>query len=195
MRKIYLEGRVWNGLMKAVMATAAKDDRRPVLQGILVEVDGERARFTTLDGCCMASWEVALKANEGERGEKWSAIIPQMELKAAKTEPVSIEVENGFVTVRNIYRKTSATAQLLEGEFLEYRKVLPGERDECTIAFNPKLMRAVLEGLDDLAPADEKEHYVKMRVPRDGISPIVLGYECDEAKLTGLVLPVKLFKK
>lgn len=105
--------------------SVAQDDTRPVLKGCLMEFEGRRMTVVALDGYRLA----LVKKPLTQEAEKKNIIVPARSLYEASRLMESQEDEaEMFVTDKQVVfdiKDTEVTARLINGEFVNYRQILP----------------------------------------------------------------------
>ena len=135
-----------NALDRTVFA-AATDDARPVLTGVKMEVEGDKATFAAADGFRL-SIESAQLMDEAD--ESFEALIPARALRELTTlmsgtvSPVEIMVsETGGEALFRIGDDIEMITQLIAGTYPDYKSLVP-ENADCT-------MTIPLEGVAQVA--------------------------------------------
>lgn len=135
-------------LINKVVFSVADDDARPILQGVLLEIEDKTITAVALDGYRLARCQKALT----ESSASMSIIVPARSLQ----EVVKLlEDGNETVTVfrqRNLLKidigSTKVLTRLLEGDYINYKQILPAEfLTEVTVnkkQFEDSLERASL---------------------------------------------------
>lgn len=145
-----------------------QDDSRPILKGCLLEVEGEEITCVALDGFRLALCKKPLKEAFG----KIKAIVPSRALneivrlldKEDEIVTVVIQERNLMVEVEN----TILTARLLEGEYIDYKQIIPisflTEFKANKLVFENAIERAavVARVMKNLVKLDVKENYVNI---------------------------------
>ena len=187
--KISMNGELWNRLMRAAKAVTDKTGDRPVLSGVYVEVEGDVAMFTCLDGYMLSHWEVMVNNIDKDN---WNAIIPVFSLSKPKSaDIIQLSIEGDKATVTNVCNGMSMELPLIQGEYLEYKKVIPGPRDtetEVEVFFNTGLLKSVLE-------ATEGVQMISVSLTGNKVQPMILKGKNEIGRFTGLVLPVRTYSE
>lgn len=125
--QIELAGKEFKALVRQVVYAAAVDDSRPVLTGILFELNPNGLAFAAADG-----FRLSLRALETATGLQTAqrVIVPAQVLRDLE----KIVVEDAVVTLAVNASKTHAqftmpnfqlVASLIEGNFPDYRQIVP----------------------------------------------------------------------
>lgn len=113
-------------MIKATSFSIAQDETRPVLQGILFEVNEGNLNLVALDG-----YRLALRSETIDTDNTINAVIPGKTLnEVAKILEESDEIVNITFTTNHILFNlgdTKVISRLLEGEFIKYSSLLPQE--------------------------------------------------------------------
>lgn len=146
--KFSLSQKEFKNLINKVVFSVATDDARPILQGVLLEIEGETITAVALDGYRLAKCQKKLNLASAAM----SLIVP-----AHSLEEVCKLLGDGDEAV-TIYRQrnllkidlgsTKIHTRLLEGDFINYKQILPNEFfSEATVnikQFEDSLERASL---------------------------------------------------
>lgn len=130
-------------LLKAATAqtviTASRDDTRPVLTGILCHTNGGTLYFAATDGYRLAERKL-IKTNE-----ELKALIPATTLnEVARVIPDDCdEVEMVFDEAQVCFKmdEVEVTSRLIEGNYPDYRQLIPKETEITTIVNRTELAR------------------------------------------------------
>lgn len=145
-----------------------QDDSRPILKGCLLEADGDMLTCVALDGFRLAVCKKPLKEVFGSV----KAIVPSRALneivrlldKDDEIVTVVIQERNLMIEVEN----TILTARLLEGEYIDYKQIIPvtflTEFKANKLVFENAIERAavVARVMKNLVKLDVKENYVNI---------------------------------
>ena len=113
-------------MIKQTLFSIAQDETRPILTGVLFEVKNGKLSFVALDG-----FRLALKSYEIENSSNINAVIPGKTLSEiskileSKEETVKIT----FTTNHILFNlgHTRIISSLLQGEFINYKQIIPTE--------------------------------------------------------------------
>ncbi len=117
----------FKNLINKVVFSVAADDARPILQGVLFEIEDQTITAVALDGYRLAKCNKSLKSASAAM----SVIVP-----AHSLEEICKLLGDGdeVVTVyrqRNLLKvdigSTKVLTRLLEGDFINYKQILPSE--------------------------------------------------------------------
>lgn len=114
-----------NMIRQTVFATS-QDESRPVLTGALVEIENDTLNMVALDG-----YRLALKKGKIQSHIDNKVIIPSKTL-AEINRIISDDEEKITITLTNnhalfVIGNTKMISRLLEGEFINYKQILPKE--------------------------------------------------------------------
>jgi DNA polymerase-3 subunit beta len=193
---ITLDKGLFNDLIKKTHFAISTDETRPILTGALLELSNDRLHLVAVDGFRMAMKRIKI---QGETDRK--AVIPGKTLaelsKILTADDAQEEItlhlsdKHAFVTVDNV----KLTTRLLEGEFINYREILPNQfKTEVTAdakALHDAVDRVALlarEGKMGSIKFEIDEHYLtlssnvetgdateKIRISHQG-GPLVIGF-------------------
>ncbi len=151
-----------NNLKKLIDKTVfsvAVDDARPILKGCLFEYDNGSLTAVALDGYRLAM----VKTEASCTSNKLSFIVPARclseisKLIEANDDEIELELDNNHLSL--ISGSTKILTRLLEGEFINYRQVIPSS-SSTTILVSKSQLEDGLERASLLARMD-KNNLVK----------------------------------
>jgi DNA polymerase III sliding clamp (beta) subunit (PCNA family) len=186
MKQITLHAKEYNDIMKAMKPVVSKDQYRPCLTGVYLEVEGGTARFTALNGYAMTHVVLPLV---GEAEEPWNVIMPVTPIKAQLKALIMITVDGDQVTVKNVYTGEAVTQPVINDEYPLYRRVIPEPVKEHSIFMDARVLRGALEAA---SLCDQSLIRLSFN-PESQIGPILLKGCGSDGTLyyTGIALPVK----
>lgn len=113
-------------MIKQTIVAVSSDEIRPILTGILMEVSGNQVTMVALDG-----FRMAVKVAGALNDESFKAVIPgKTLLEISKILDDSEDPVGIFLSKNQILFQTGNTtiiSRLLEGEFINYKQLLPTE--------------------------------------------------------------------
>lgn len=125
--QIELSGKEFKGLMRQVVYAAAQDDSRPVLTGILFELNPNGLAFAAADG-----FRLSLRAQEAATGVQTAqrVIVPAQVLRdvekiVADDAAVTLAVNASKTHVQFTMPNYRLVVSLIEGNFPDYRQLVP----------------------------------------------------------------------
>lgn len=118
---------LFKSMIRQTVFATAQDEARPILTGVLMEIEDDMLNMVALDG-----YRVALRKGKIEAHLNNKIVIPGKTLNEVNRimggeddEKIQISLTNNHAlfTVGN----TKLTSRLLEGEFINYNQILPKE--------------------------------------------------------------------
>lgn len=113
-----------------VNISSAKDDTRPVLTGVLWEVERDSAVLAATDGFRLSMDEVSISKNEVEGKQKY--VVPSRSLlEVSKTlselqvDTFGMEFDKNDHQVLFSMKEVEISSRLIEGEFPPFRQIVP----------------------------------------------------------------------
>lgn len=112
-------------LIDKTIFSVAVDDARPILKGCLFEIDGDMMTSVALDGYRLAM----VKTPVSSTTKKLSVIVPARSLSEisklvnSENESIDILISQNHLLVND--GSVKIITRLLEGEFINYRQVIP----------------------------------------------------------------------
>lgn len=157
-----IEAKDLKELISKVIFSASVDDTRPILKGCLIETQGEDITFVALDGYRLALCKKKLINSTNDI----KAVVPARTLsEIAKfigehQDTLKVYVQKNHIMV--IIDNTTIISRLLEGEFINYKLIIPKE-------FNSKVIAEKLQFEDSLERASilskgDKNNLVKFDI-------------------------------
>jgi len=164
-------------IRKTVIA-AATEDTRPILMGVMFEINNEEMTLVAIDGFRMALREIEIKGPE----EKSSIVVPA---KTLQDLIKIIEIEDNIVTFsyteNHVQFSTSSkriVSRLLNGEFPNYVAIIPRDEETRLTVQRIELLEAFERAA--IVSTDEKKHPVVLAIEND---QIVMTLYSDTASL------------
>lgn len=150
-------------LINKIVFSAAVDDSRPILKGILLEIDDISVNGVAVDGFRLA---LCTKPIENSTA-KMNAVVPSKSLaEMAKLIDDSEDILTLYIQKNYLmadFGGTRIITRLLEGDFFSYRQIL-GPKDYCTtVTINRQQLEDGLERASLLAKGD-KNNLVKFDI-------------------------------
>lgn len=117
---------ILRNMIKQTIFAIAQDETRPILTGVLFEIKNDILSFVALDG-----YRLGLKNYNIENVNNISAVIPGKTLNEISKilEPTDNKVKITFTPNHILFNlgETKIISRLLEGEFINYRQIIPDE--------------------------------------------------------------------
>lgn len=170
-----------NAVSEVSFAVAA-DEGRPILTGVLVNVDGDEMTLVGVDGFRLA--ERKLKLSE-KVPEPISLVIPARALNeivrlVAGEEPIKISLLPEGNQILFDAGDSLVFSRILEGQFPDYKKIIPSEFATEAVALREELLNAVR-----LASvfARDSASIVRLRLAENQISLLSTTAEVGEGEM------------
>lgn len=127
--------------------SVATDDSRPILKGVLFDIDGNELNVVALDGYRLARVKKSIKSDI-----KKSIVVPSRSLnelsKMIEDSDDIINIYIGQYTIMADIGDTKVTSRLLEGDYINYKQIIPVNFETFVISnkeqFEQALERATL---------------------------------------------------
>jgi len=150
-------------LINKTIFSVAIDDVRPILKGCLFEITNNSITSVALDGFRLAMAKKPIKSSSAE----FSSIVPARTLAEVSKvlegndeEDVEVYIQKNYLMIN--VNNTKVITRLLEGEFINYKQVIP-QSINTTITINKKQLEYGLERASLLAKMD-KNNLVKFDI-------------------------------
>ena len=150
-------------LINKTIFSVATDDARPILKGCLFEISQNYITSVALDGYRLAMAKKDLVSTTAE----FSAIVPARTLgeiskllETGEDEDVEVLIQKNYLMI-NI-DNTRVITRLLDGEFINYKQVIP-QQTTSTVVINKRQLEEAIERASLLARMD-KNNLVKFEI-------------------------------
>ncbi|MDD3946625.1 MAG: DNA polymerase III subunit beta [Clostridia bacterium] len=160
------EGVLKETIERAIFCVAVEDSR-PILKGCLLEIKDNVLTAVALDGYRLAVAKCGVTEQKGDI----KIIVPGKHLnEIAKVLGESEEIFKVNIQKNNIMfdlGHTRITARLMEGEFLQYEKIIPVTNQTSIVIHKEEMERGL--GRASLIARDMKNNYSKLSISNDMI--------------------------
>lgn len=173
-------------LVNKVAFSVSADDSRPILKGVLLEINDVSVTGVALDGYRLAKCTKPIEKTTA----MMSAIVPARcineiaRLLEDSTDPVKISIRKNYMLVDLIH--TKITSRLLDGDFINYKQIIPTSFETMVTVpkeqFESGLERAML------LARSEKNNLVRFDIKENTLQ---LSSNSDAGEITEKI-PVKL---
>lgn len=173
-------------LVNKVAFSVSADDSRPILKGVLLEINDVSITGVALDGYRLAKCTKPIEKTTA----MMSAIVPARciteiaRLLEDSTDPVKISIRKNYMLVDLIH--TKVTSRLLDGDFINYKQIIPSSFETMVTVpkeqFESGLERAML------LARSEKNNLVRFDIKENTLQ---LSSNSDAGNITEKI-PVKL---
>lgn len=179
---ISLDGGALAAAVRQVLPAASRDDSRPILTGILLAAEGDGLRLVATD-----SYRLAVRDLPGTSvlREDQKVLVPSRALRELERaieasgdlslwlgeREATVVVEHGNVTTR-------LTTRLIEGEFPNYRGLIPSSHpNRLTVS-----REALLEALRRVRLLAQQATPVRLLMSGDGLELVAITQDVGEAR-------------
>jgi len=144
-------------MIKQCIFATAQDDSKPILTGVLLEIEGGDLSMVALDGYRLALRRSRIKS----KGETRNVIIP-----ARCLMEIGRIIDDGEGDVDVVFSKTHVmidmghtriNTRLMDGEFIQYKKILPTAH-ETRVCVNREELLSSIERVSLMARESKKNH-------------------------------------
>ncbi|SCY62982.1 DNA polymerase III subunit beta [Alkaliphilus peptidifermentans] len=156
---------LFRNMIKQTVFATSQDESRPILTGVLLEIDQNSLNMVALDG-----YRLALRKGKIQSDISNKAVIPARTLsEVARILEVDNEKPIEICLTENhalfITGKTKLISRLLEGEFINYKQILPKEY-KSRVKINTRNLYNSIERASLLA-REGKNNLVKLIINDD----------------------------
>lgn len=183
-------------MIKNVIYAVAKDETRPILTGVLFSFEKDKFNVAAIDG-----FRLAVRSENIKNNNIVKAIIPEKTLSELikilrdDEEEVTISLSDNYVMFDT--ENTKITSRILEGEFIDYKKIIPQYNFIATVS-----KQEVYDAVNRASIMnDDKNNLVEMKLTKNDIiitSSSMLGKVTEEIgfdNLTGETLDISFNSK
>ena len=180
-KKFRIDKEVLRDLIDGTAFAASTDESRGVITGVLFELKDGALSFVALDG-----YRVAIKRERGEafEGENAKAVIPAKLMRevskiladtTGSEEEALLDIDNRRMKL--FTEDTQVRVNLLEGEYIKYRDVLPKENKVSTVLARADLLGAVERAA--MLKSEGKNAFVRFSI---GDGAVTVSSRADEGR-------------
>ncbi len=132
-------------MIHQVAFAASSDEARPVLMGVLVQVDGDKLTMAAADGFRLSVRKAVLSTPSPA---PVSAIVPSQALKELARvatdgdEPIYMVMPKGRGQVVFRVKDVEVVSQLIDGTFPDYQQIIPRSYKSRTLVSTASLLKA-----------------------------------------------------
>jgi DNA polymerase III subunit beta len=132
-------------MIHQVAFAASSDEARPVLMGVLVQVDKDKLTMAAADGFRLSVRKAVLSAPSAA---SISAIVPSQALKELarvatdSEEPIYMVLPKGRGQVVFRVKDVEVVSQLIDGTFPDYQQIIPRSYKSRTLVSTSSLLKA-----------------------------------------------------
>lgn len=144
-------------MIKQCIFATAQDDSKPILTGVLLEIEGGDLSMVALDGFRLALRRSRIKSH----GETRNVIVP-----ARCLMEIGRILDDGDGNVDIVFSKTHImidmghtriNTRLMDGEFIQYKKILPTDH-ETRVCVNREELLESIDRVSLMARENKKNH-------------------------------------
>lgn len=178
---VTIDGASFSEALRQVIPAASKDDARPILSGILLAAEGEGLRLVATD-----SYRLAVRDLPAERvlGAEERVLIPARGLSEVQrllgNDPIQVVFSDRDVAFH--LSGARITARLIEGQFPNYRQLLPSSYPNHLTVSREGLLDAVRRVR--LVTQGRENTPVRLSLSTSGIELEVQAHEVGQAHET-----------
>ncbi len=147
--------------------SVAVDDSRPILKGVLFDIDNKELNAVALDGYRLARVKKPIVSDF-----KKSIVVPARSLnEISKLIDESDEIINIYIDEYIIMidlGDTKITSRLLEGDYMNYKQIIPVNYETFVIVNRDQMVEA-LERATILLRSNQNSNYVKFDIKENNI--------------------------
>jgi len=142
---IAIKARTFKEMVDQVVFSAAKEDNRPILTGVLMRFEGDVLTLAAADGYRLSVRTTELEFNAGEREP---LIVPARTLQelsrviSDEDDELQIALPKGRGQVMFSLSNVVMVSQLIEGKFPDYEAIIPRRYETSILAYTDDLLAA-----------------------------------------------------
>lgn len=186
-----IPGKEWKTAIRQTLFATSQDDTKPVLRGILFDMREDGIYMVALDG-----FRIAMRKLSVQTDQRGSFIIPGRALSEIQKITDDDQIITLFANKGNMsfsFGETIVNTRLLEGQFIQYEKLLETEADVHFETRKKDLFDALERA--SLLSGEERANLIKLYLSEDACaitSNTEIGhvFESVEGTLTGEPLEI-----
>jgi DNA polymerase-3 subunit beta len=158
--------RDFKNLVSKSIFSVALDDSRPVLKGVLFDINNNNIISVALDGYRLAKVNKKIISNITK-----SIVIPQRSLNEVSKmledsdEIINVYIDNNAIMIDN--GDTKIISRLLEGDFINYKQIIPANYETFVIV-NKNQLEDALERVSLLTKVGQN-NFVKFEITENNV--------------------------
>ncbi len=172
--------KTFRSLLDKTSFAMAQQDVRYYLNGLLLELDGEKLRAVATDGHRLALCDTDLKT---DLTEKVQIIVPRkgvlelLRLSQDSDENMSVQVSTNHIKIG--WADLRFTSKLIDGKFPDYTRVIPEEGNAPILADREQLKQSLTRAS---ILSNEKYRGVRILLEKDKLRALAHNPEQEEAE-------------
>lgn len=115
----------FKNMLKSVLFAIAQDETRPILTGVLFEIENNILRLVALDGYRLSFKEMKVNAENTKFVVPGKTLIELLKILPSEDE-LHLTIENNRILFT--FKETIITSKLLEGQYVNYKSLLPQDK-------------------------------------------------------------------
>lgn len=157
----------FKNLVSKVIFSVALDDSRPVLKGVLFDIENNNIVSVALDGYRLAKVRKNITSNLVK-----SIVVPQRSLNEVSKmlddsdEIINVYIDNNAIMIDN--GDTKIISRLLEGDFINYKQIIPANYETFSIV-NKNQLEDTLERVSLLTRVGQN-NFVKFDINENNMN-------------------------
>lgn len=197
MKEITLDITVVKKIFNTLKKSLSRDNSRPILQWIKVEVKEDKVNAIALDGYMMTMSSIELKEKPDEEFDFYIQPFYMPTYRTGGIVKFSVEENNRLsIEIKSLTSRDTITYSIQQplAEFINWRNVIPEVDEDLKICVDARLLTDALNGFKD---SHDTKNAVWLKFKRrdngiDIISPIVLEQKAENGITNkGIVLPIR----
>ena len=164
-------------MIRQTIFAVSTDESRPTLNGVFFSSTDKTVEMVSIDG-----FRLALRRNEFEEElPKMSFIVPGKALAEVgrilvSTQDETIEIYPSRNHIMFNTGRVKLVARLIQGEYMNYRSILP-QTAETTITISPAAMMAAVERASLVISSEDRRYPVRLTTEDDDILTVSASTE------------------
>jgi DNA polymerase III, beta subunit len=157
---------ILKNMIKSTIFAIAQDESRPILTGVLFEINDKNLNLVALDG-----YRLALRSEDVDSENSFNAVIPGKALNEVskileeKDEKVDITFTSNHILFN--LEDTKIISRLLEGEFIKYNSIIPKEYNVTVTANRLELLNCIERA--SLMAKEGNTNLIKFNIQEDNL--------------------------
>ena len=190
--KILFNKELLKDMIKKTAFSASIDENKGVITGVLIEMEENSLNMIAVDGFRMAITKEAMKNKEREDIIISAKILNEISRIISESEDSNEDIELLLNDKKAVFsmEDTKVILRLLEGKFMDYKRILPSE-SSCKVVLNKNDFMSSVErasllakvGKNNLVKLDIKDNIIEITSKSDEGNVkenVIVSKECDD---------------
>lgn len=174
----YIDSNIFLNMLRKVKKSISIDTTKDTLRGAYFEVYDKNMKITTIDGYRMTTVDIGVKGAINNNNFIINKIVIDLLIKILpKNSLVTISKQDSYIIFK--YDNVEIKTKPIEGEFVDYRNILPKEECNTRIKLNRLDLLEALKSISYFSN-NERNNLVKLSICNNSVT---LNCKTDETEI------------